>query len=67
MSRNYGMSRDYHMSRYYKCSLVPRPCIILNENQRTKNGRGLGTRLLQSCLDFRVFPHKGSHCTLLHE
>ena len=28
---------------------LPLPCIILNANQRTKNGGGLGTRLLSSC------------------
>ena len=27
-------------------NVLPLPCIILNANQRTKNGGGLGTRLL---------------------
>ena len=52
------------VNTYIICSLVPRPpqffvlpCIILNTNQRTKNGGGLGTMLHHMYLN----PHSSKY------
>ena len=38
-------SRDRFSQAFPVFRTLPLPCIILNENRRTKNGGGLGTRL----------------------
>ena len=38
-------SRDRFSQAFPVFRALPLPCIILNENRRTKNGGGLGTRL----------------------
>ena len=39
-------SRDRFSQAFPVFRALPLPCIILNENRRTKNGGGLGTRLV---------------------
>ena len=41
-------SRDRCSQAFPVFRALPLPCIILNENRRTKNGGGLGTRLVIS-------------------
>ena len=42
-------SRDRFSQAFPVFRALPLPCIILNENRRTKNGGGLGTRLGRVC------------------
>ena len=53
-------SRDRFSQAFPVFRALPLPCIILNENRRTKNGGGLGTRL---CLQY---VNKPSHLMSSH-